>query len=339
MSFFEKNHTFIIAEAGVNHNGCTKTALKLIDYAVNSGADAIKFQTFKADSLVTSYAKKAEYQKQINKHDDNQYEMIKRLELNYSDHITLSQYAFEKKIEFLSTPFDLESIDLLLELGLEKFKIPSGEITNLPYLEKIGQLNKEIILSTGMSTLKEIEQAINVLISSGSQKENLTVLHCNTEYPTPLIDVNLKAMVNIGNTLNVNFGYSDHTLGIHVPVAAVSMGAKIIEKHFTCDKNMEGPDHKASVSPKELNEMVKLIRNTEIALGKSIKEPTASETKNIKIARKSIVAKTSIKKGENFSLNNLTTKRPGDGISPMKWHDILKLVAKKDFKKDDLIEI
>ncbi len=330
---------YIIAEAGVNHNGCVKTAMKLIDYASNSGADAIKFQTFKADTLVTRYAEKAEYQKKINNDYDSQYEMIKRLELNYSDHITLSQYAFEKKIEFLSTPFDLESIDLLFELGLEKFKIPSGEITNLPYLEKIGRLNKEIILSTGMSTLKEIEQAISVLISSGSKKENLTVLHCNTEYPTPLIDVNLKAMVNIGNTFNVNFGYSDHTLGIHVPVAAVSMGAKIIEKHFTCDKNMEGPDHKASLCPLELNQMVKLIRNTEIALGKSIKEPTGSEIKNIKIARKSIVAKTSIKKGENFSLYNLTTKRPGDGISPMKWHDVLKLVAKKDFKKDDLIEI
>ena len=288
----KNERVYIIAEAGVNHNGCIKTAMELIDYASVSGADAIKFQTFKADSLVTSYAKKAEYQKQVNKHEENQYEMIKKLELNYSDHLTLSKYAFEKKIEFLSTPFDLESIDLLFELGLEKFKIPSGEITNLPYLEKIGQLNKEIILSTGMSTLKEIEQAINVLISSGSQKEKLTVLHCNTEYPTPLIDVNLRAMANIGKTFNVNFGYSDHTLGIHVPVAAVSMGAKIIEKHFTCDKNMEGPDHKASISPQELNQMVKLIRNTEIALGKSIKEPTASEIKNIKIARKSIVAKT-----------------------------------------------
>ena len=335
----KNERVYIIAEAGVNHNGCIKTAMELIDYASVSGADAIKFQTFKADSLVTSYAKKAEYQKQVNKHEENQYEMIKKLELNYSDHLTLSKYAFEKKIEFLSTPFDLESIDLLFELGLEKFKIPSGEITNLPYLEKIGQLNKEIILSTGMSTLKEIEQAINVLISSGSQKEKLTVLHCNTEYPTPLIDVNLRAMANIGKTFNVNFGYSDHTLGIHVPVAAVSMGAKIIEKHFTCDKNMEGPDHKASISPQELNQMVKLIKNTEIALGKSIKEPTASEIKNIKIARKSIVAKTSIKKGENFSLNNLTTKRPGDGISPMKWYDVLKQVAKKDFKEDDLIEI
>ena len=335
----KNERVYIIAEAGVNHNGCIKTAMELIDYASVSGADAIKFQTFKADSLVTSYAKKAEYQKQVNNHEENQYEMIKKLELNYSDHLTLSKYAFEKKIEFLSTPFDLESIDLLFELGLEKFKIPSGEITNLPYLEKIGQLNKEIILSTGMSTLKEIEQAINVLISSGSQKEKLTVLHCNTEYPTPLIDVNLRAMANIGKTFNVNFGYSDHTLGIHVPVAAVSMGAKIIEKHFTCDKNMEGPDHKASISPQELNQMVKLIRNTEIALGKSIKEPTASEIKNIKIARKSIVAKTSIKKGENFSLNNLTTKRPGDGISPMKWYDVLKQVAKKDFKEDDLIEI
>tara|TARA_X000000950_G_C13919714_1_gene662755 strand:+ start:1753 stop:2763 length:1011 start_codon:yes stop_codon:yes gene_type:complete len=335
----KSKRVYIIAEAGVNHNGCIKTAKKLIDYASNSGADAIKFQTFKADNLVTSYAKKAEYQKQINNYEENQYEMIKRLELKYSDHIILSQYAFEKKIEFLSTPFDLESIDLLLKLGLKKFKIPSGEITNLPYLEKVGQLNKEIILSTGMSTLNEIEQAIDILISSGSQKENLTVLHCNTEYPTPLIDVNLKAMVNIGKKFNVNFGYSDHTLGVYIPVAAVSMGAKIIEKHFTCDKNMEGPDHKASINPLELDEMVKLIRNTEIALGKSIKEPTASEFKNIKIARKSIVAKTFIKKGENFSLNNLTTKRPGDGISPMKWHEVLKLVAKKDFKKDDLIEI
>ena len=330
---------YIIAEAGVNHNGFIKTAMKLIDYASVSGADAIKFQTFKADRLVTRYAEKAEYQKQINNDNGSQYEMIKKLELSYSDHLTLSQYAFENKIAFLSTPFDLESIDLLVELGLEKFKIPSGEITNLPYLEKIGRLNKEIILSTGMSTLQEIEQAINVLISSGSQKENLTVLHCNTEYPTPLIDVNLRAMVNIGNTLNVKFGYSDHTLGIYVPVAAVSMGAKIIEKHFTCDKNMEGPDHKASLSPQELNQMVKLIRNTEVVLGESIKEPTKSEIKNIKIARKSIVAKTSIKKGENFSLNNLTTKRPGNGLSPMRWYDILKQVAKKDFKEDDLIEI
>lgn len=282
---------FIIAEAGVNHNGKIEIAKKLIDVAAESGADAVKFQTFKASNLVSKTAQKAEYQKQTTDINETQFEMIKKLELNVDAHKELMAYCADKCILFLSTPFDHESIDLLNDLGLEIFKIPSGEITNLPYLRKIGSLNKEVILSTGMAGLSEIEDALNVLIFSGTGKENITVLHANTEYPTPMEDVNLKAMQTIANTFNIDVGYSDHTLGFEVDVAAVAMGAKVIEKHFTLDKTMEGPDHKASLDPDEIKQMVQAIRNIEKALGDGVKKPSNSERKNISVVRKSIVAK------------------------------------------------
>ena len=329
---------FIIAEAGVNHNGSIELAKKLIDVAVDSGVDAVKFQTFKAINLVSKNAQKAEYQKEnMNDGDDSQFNMLKKLELDIQTHRELISYCNSKNIMFLSTPFDHDSIELLNDLGLEIFKIPSGEITNLPYLKHIGKLNKKVILSTGMADIGEIEDALDVLIQSGTKKENITVLHANTMYPTPMEDVNLKAMVTIGNTFDIAFGYSDHTLGIEVDIAAVAMGACCIEKHFTLDKTMEGPDHKASLEPDELNAMVKAIRNIELALGSSIKKPSKSESQNIQIARKSIVAKSSIKKGEIFTENNLTIKRPGMGINPMRWDEIIDSIANKDYKEDEII--
>ncbi len=328
---------FIIAEAGVNHNGSIELAKKLIDIAANSGADAVKFQTFKADNLVSKSAQKADYQKKTTDADESQYEMIKKLELDLNAHKTLISYSKEKGIIFLSTPFDHESIELLHKLGLEIFKIPSGEITNLPYLKHIGKLNKKIILSTGMSDIGEVEDALEVLEKAGTKKENITILHANTMYPTPMEDVNLKAMQTIACTFGVDVGYSDHTLGIEVPIAAVAMGAKVIEKHFTLDKSMQGPDHKASLNPSELKEMVKAIRNIEKALGSGIKKPTLSEKPNIKIARKSIVASKDIKKGEVLSEENLTIKRPASGINPMRWDEIVGTYAKKDYKEDELI--
>ena len=329
---------FIIAEAGVNHNGSIKLAKKLIDVAVEAGVDAVKFQTFKASNLVSKDAKKAEYQsKNMKDNDDSQYNMLKKLELDVDTHKELMSYCNSKNIMFLSTPFDHDSIKLLNNLGLEIFKIPSGEITNLPYLRHIGSLNKKVILSSGMADIGEIEDALDVLIEAGTLKENITVLHANTMYPTPMEDVNLKAMVTIGNTFDVNYGYSDHTLGIEVPTAAVAMGASVIEKHFTLDKTMEGPDHKASLEPDELKAMVKSIRNIEIALGSSIKKPSISETPNITVARKSIVAKKDIKKGEILTEDNLTIKRPGNGISPMQWDEIIGTIAHKDYKEDELI--
>lgn len=331
------NKVFIIAEAGVNHNGSIDLAKKLIDVAADSGADAIKFQTFKAENLVTSYAKKANYQKNLTSKKESQFEMLKKLELNKEKHLELINYSKVKNIKFLSSPFDIDSIDLLEDLGLEIFKIPSGEITNLPYLKYLGKLNKKIILSTGMSNLKEISNALNILISSGTKKKNITVMHANTEYPTPMKDVNLKAMISMGKELNVNFGYSDHTLGIEVDIAAVAMGASCIEKHFTLDCNMEGPDHKASLEPRELKAMVSAIRNIELALGKNIKEPSVSELKNIQLVRKSIVAKTKIKKNDILSEKNIMVKRPGNGISPMKWNDLLGTKAIKDYDEDELI--
>ncbi len=327
---------FIIAEAGVNHNGCINIAKKLVDIAVESNVDAIKFQTFKTEKCIVKNLKKAKYQMEnMNDENESQFDMVKKLELDIKTHRELIEYCKYKKIMFLSTPFDLESIDLLNDLGLEIFKIPSGEITNLPYLEKIGKLKKKVILSTGMSTLDEIEDALNILRENGTK--DITVLHCNTEYPTPMEDVNLNAMNTIKEKLDVEVGYSDHTLGIEVPIAAVSIGAKVIEKHFTLDKNMEGPDHRASLEPNELKQMVECIRNIEKAMGDGIKKPSKSEMKNIDIVRKSIVATKKIRKGEIFTEENIYIKRPGNGISPMKWYEVLGTVAKKDYDEDDLI--
>lgn len=328
---------FIIAEAGVNHNGDIGLAKKLIDEASKSGADAVKFQTFKAEKLVSKSAQKAEYQKQTTDKSETQFDMIKKLELNIDDHKELMSYCKFKNIIFLSTPFDHDSIDLLNNLGLEIFKIPSGEITNLPYLRHLGKLNKKVILSTGMSDIGEIEDALDILVESGTKKENITVLHANTEYPTPMEDVNLIAMVTIGKTFNIAYGYSDHTKGIEIPIAATALGASVIEKHFTLDKTMDGPDHKASLEPHELQVMVKSIRNIESALGDGIKKPSTSELKNKDIARKSIVASCSITQGELFSIDNITVKRPGNGLSPMIWNTVIGKEAVKNFEADELI--
>jgi N,N'-diacetyllegionaminate synthase len=329
---------FIIAEAGVNHNGDINLAKKLIDVAVDAKVDAVKFQTFKASNLLLKDAKKADYQqKNMNENDNSQYNMLKKLELDIDTHKELIKYCNSKNIMFLSTPFDNDSIDMLNKLDLEIFKIPSGEITNLPYLRHIGSLKKEVILSTGMADIGEIEDALDVLLQEGTLKENITILHANTMYPTPMEDVNLKAMVTIGNTFDVAFGYSDHTLGIEVDIGAVALGASVIEKHFTLDKTMQGPDHKASLEPDELKAMVKAIRNIEIALGSSIKKPSKSETPNIKVARKSIIANCEIKKGEIFTEKNLAIKRPGNGINPMRWDEIVGTIALKDYKVDELI--
>ena len=328
---------FIIAEAGVNHNGSTELAKKLIDVAVHSGADAIKFQTFKAENLVSKKAQKAEYQKQTTDSKESQFEMIKKLELDVDTHQALMAYCAEKNILFLSTPFDHDSINLLNKLGLDIFKIPSGEITNLPYLKQIGALNKQVILSTGMANLGEIEAALAVLVSAGTQRKRITVLHANTMYPTPMEDVNLKAMQTVGQAFDIAYGYSDHTLGIEVDIAAVAMGASVIEKHFTLDKTMEGPDHKASLEPDELKAMVKAIRNIELALGSRVKQVSNSERPNMAVARKSLIAKIDIKQGEQFTENNLTIKRPGTGISPMRWDEVIGQTAQKNYLADDLI--
>ena len=330
--------TLIIAEAGVNHNGSLDLAKKMIDVAVEAGADAVKFQTFKAEKVVSRYAPKAEYQMKTTTADESHLEMVKKLELDAAAHRTLIDYCKKKNIRFLSTPFDLESIDLLNELGLNIFKIPSGEITNLPYLRKIGALKKEIILSTGMADLGEIEDVLDVLTGAGTKLKDITVLHCNTEYPTPIEDVNLRAMLTIKAAFpGVNIGYSDHTLGIEVPIAAVAMGATIIEKHFTLDKSMKGPDHKASLEPDELRAMVCAIRNIEKILGTGIKKATPLELKNKPIVRKSIVAACDIRKGEIFTKENLTAKRPGTGISPMRWDEVIGKKASRDFNEDELI--
>ncbi|MBF8984169.1 N-acetylneuraminate synthase [Lutibacter sp. B2] len=331
------NSVFIIAEAGVNHNGNINLAYQLIDKAIEAGADAIKFQTFKSNKVISKFAEKAEYQKVNTRNVESQLEMVRKLELPFEDFENLKKYCNRKNIIFLSTPFDIDSIKFLNKIGLEVFKIPSGEITNLPYLNEIGKLKKKVILSTGMSTLGEIEVALNILRENGTKE--ITILHCNTEYPTPMQDVNLRAMQTIKEAFKVEVGYSDHTLGIEVPIAAVAMGASIIEKHFTLDKEMEGPDHSASLELHELKEMVKAIRNIEKALGNGIKKPSESELKNIEIARKSIVAKCNIKKGEVFSEKNLTTKRPGKGISPMRWDEIIGKIVIRDYGEDELIEI
>ncbi len=328
---------FIIAEAGVNHNGSIELAKQLVDVASKAGADAVKFQTFKAKSLVSRNTQKAEYQKESTDKYESQFEMLKRLELDIDAHKILIEYCKIKNIIFLSSPFDLDSIDLLNSLKLDIFKIPSGEITNLAYLRKVGSLKKRVILSTGMSNMLEIKEALSILIREGTLKENITILHANTMYPTPMEDVNLNAMLSIGKELDIAYGYSDHTLGIEIDIAAVAMGASVIEKHFTLDKTMQGPDHKASLEPKELQEMVKAIRNIELALGSSIKKPTKSEIPNMAIARKSIVASTIIAKGQIFTQENIAIKRAGNGISPMKWDDIIGSVATKNYNEDELI--
>lgn len=331
------SRTFIIAEAGVNHNGDLEIAKRLVDEAVAAGVDAVKFQTFKAENIVCKNATKADYQKASTDANQSQYEMLKKLELTEKMHEELIAYCVDKNILFLSTPFDLESVDYLAQIGMEIMKIPSGELTNYPYLRKIAETGKRVILSTGMSDIEEVKAAINVLKENGSG--DISVLHCNTEYPTPFEDVNLKAMLTLQSELGVKIGYSDHTLGIEIPIAAVAMGAKIIEKHFTLDKSMEGPDHKASLEPDELQKMVSSIRNVEMALGNGVKIPSPSELKNIAIARKSIVAKCKIEKGQFFTEENLTTKRPGTGISPMRWNEIIGMVAKRSYDEDELIEV
>jgi N-acetylneuraminate synthase len=330
----------IIAEAGVNHNGDLNLAKKLIDVAVDAGVDFIKFQTFKSESLVTKEAKKAEYQiENTNDFRENQLQMLKKLELSNSQHEKLIEYCNQKNISFFSTAFDLDSLKYLHDLGLKIVKIPSGEITNLPYLRMAASLFKKVIISTGMCTMNEINEALQVFYKAGFSSESITILHCNTEYPTPMKDVNLKAMLAIQNYFDVKVGYSDHTLGIEVPIAAVALGAKIIEKHFTLDRNLPGPDHIASLEPHELKSMVDAIRNIELAIsGSGIKEPSASEKRNILIARKSIVAKTKIFKGEQFTELNITSKRPGTGISPMRWDAVIGSRACQDFNEDDLIK-
>ena len=332
--------TLIIAEAGVNHNGDIAKAKALIDKGAEAGVDYVKFQTFKAGNLVTKQAKRAAYQDKNTQDNDSQYEMLKKLELSQKDHQELIDYCVQKGVQFLSTGFDFESLEFLAGLGITIAKIPSGEITNLPYLRQVANLFPEVILSTGMANITEIKDALKVLTDNGVSKDKITVLHCNTEYPTPMEDVNLKAMLHIQRELGVPVGYSDHTLGIEVPIAAVALGATVIEKHFTLDKTLPGPDHKASLEPEELKAMVMAIRNVEKAIGGSgLKEVSKSEAKNKPIARKSIVATKTIKKGDLFSVENLTVKRPGTGISPMQWDNVIGKTAKKDFEEDDLIEL
>lgn len=328
---------FIIGEAGVNHNGSLELAKKLVDVAVYSGVDAIKFQTFKAENLVTKTAKQAKYQIENLKEETSQIEMLKKLELSIDDHKELIEYCNEKGIMFLSSPFDLESIDVLDSFNMEIYKIPSSELENVPYLRKIARLKKKVILSTGMSTLEDIKFALNVLYSEGAKE--VVALHCNTAYPTKMEDVNLLAMNTIKDAFKVKVGYSDHTEGIEVPIAAVALGAEIIEKHFTLDKNMIGPDHKMSLDPEELYKMVKSIRNIEVALGSEMKTVTNSEKQNYIAGKKSIVANLNIKKGEILTEKNIYVKRPGNGISPKEWDNIIGKRANKDYKEDELIEL
>lgn len=332
--------TLIIAEAGVNHNGDIVKAKALIDKGAEAGVDYVKFQTFKAANLVTKQAKRAAYQDKNTQDNDSQYEMLKKLELSQKDHQELIDYCAQKGVKFLSTGFDFESLEFLAGLGITIAKVPSGEITNLPYLRKVATLFPEVIISTGMANITEIKDTVKVLTDNGVSKDKITVLHCNTEYPTPMEDVNLKAMLHIQRELGVPVGYSDHTLGIEVPIAAVVLGATVIEKHFTLDKTLPGPDHKASLEPDELKAMVTAIRNIEKAVGGSgLKKVSASEAKNKPIARKSIVASKFIRKGDLLTEENITVKRPGTGISPMQWDEVVGKTAKKDFEEDDLIEI
>lgn len=331
--------TSIIAEVGVNHNGSIKRAIKMIKIAKDCGADYVKFQTAVVDQVMIKKAPKAIYQiKNTKKRNENQYEMSKRIHLKLEDYKTLFKECKKNKIKFLSSPFDLKSIKALLKLKIRIFKIPSGEITNLPYLIEISKNAHEVILSTGMSNLKEIKKAVEILKKYGNLNKKITIMHCNTDYPTSFNDVNLKAMKNLEKEIGVEIGYSDHTVGIEVPIAAVALGANIIEKHFTINNKLNGPDHACSLMPIELKKMCQSIRNIEKALGSSIKEPTKNELKNINIVRKSIVASKYIKKGELFTTNNITTKRPGYGISPMKWFEVIGKKAKQNYKIDEFIK-
>lgn len=331
--------TLIIAEAGVNHNGELKLAKQLIDAAAEAGADLVKFQTFNADRQVTRTAGKAVYQNQTTDSKESQHEMLRRLELSVDMHQELIAHCAKRNIGFFSTGFDSESVDFLVSLGQNLFKIPSGEITNLPLLRHIGQIGKKVILSTGMATLGEIEAAIEVIEQAGTPRPNLTVLHCTTEYPAPMNEVNLQAMQSIHRAFGITVGYSDHTPGIEVAIAAVALGAAVIEKHFTVDRNLPGPDHKASLEPEELRAMVAAIRNIELALGDGIKRLTPSEARNKPVARKSLVASQAIKAGEKFTSENITAKRPGTGISPMRWDEVIGRKAPRDFAADELVEL
>jgi N,N'-diacetyllegionaminate synthase len=339
MSANDSPITLVIAEAGVNHNGSLETAKKLIHMAADVGADVVKFQTFKAEFLVTQSASKADYQLLSTESSESQFHMIKNLELTPHEHMLLKAECEAFKICFASTGFDEASVDFLVELGIDFLKIPSGEITNLPYLRHVGSRKMPVILSTGMATLDEVRQALDILTSSGLKKSKITVLHCNTEYPTPFEDVNLRAMISIKEALGVEVGYSDHTLGLEVPIAAVSMGATVIEKHFTLDRSMDGPDHAASLEPNELKEMVSAIRNIEKAMGDGVKKPSKSELKNLPVVRKSIVASMRIEAGEVFTEDNLTVKRPGSAISPMKWDELIGQKASRDYQPDDFISL
>ncbi len=331
-------HTLVIAEAGVNHNGDLDLARQLIDVAADAGADLVKFQTFSASRQATRNARKADYQALATDAAETQHDMLQRLELSEDAHRMLIAHCATRGIGFFSTGFDIECIDLLVSLGLDRFKIPSGEITNLPYLRHVGRLRKPVILSTGMATLGEIDAAITVLELAGTPREQITVLHCNTDYPTPMQEVNLRAMCTMGQVLGVQVGYSDHTTGIEVPIAAVALGASMIEKHFTLSRQMPGPDHQASLEPDELKAMVSAIRNIERALGDGVKRPTLGELKNRPIARKSLVALQAIAAGERFSIDNITAKRPGTGISPMRWDEVIGRPAPRAFAADELIE-
>ena len=327
----------IIAEAGVNHNGSVELAKKMADVAKAAGADIVKYQTAVPELVISRFAPKAEYQKESTGEAESQLEMVKKIHFGFAEHRKLKEYCDSIGIKYLSTPFDMDSIDFLAGMDMPVWKIPSGEVTNLPYLEKVAKLKKPIIMSTGMCEIPEIKAALDVLYSNGA--EDVTILHCNTEYPTPLKDANVKAMLDIQKNFGTKVGYSDHTLGLEAPLAAVALGATVVEKHFTLDKNMEGPDHAASMSPEELTALVKAIRNTELALGDGVKKVTESEAKNKDVARKSIVAKVPIKAGEVFTIDNITVKRPGNGISPMRWYEVLGQSAKRDFSLDELIEL
>jgi N,N'-diacetyllegionaminate synthase len=330
----------IIAEAGINHNGDLAQAKKLVDIAAEAGVDSVKFQTFNTEQIISKHAPIAEYQKDSNGIEESQYEMAKKLELSYENFYELQKYCKKKRIQFLSSAFDLESIEFLNRIKMPIFKVPSGEITNLPYLRRIRSLKKPIILSTGMCNLGEIEAALNVLTANECERANITLLHCNTEYPTPFKDVNLKSMLTLKTAFpGVSVGYSDHTLGIEIPIAAVAMGATVIEKHFTLDKTMKGPDHRASLDPDELKSMVQAIRNIEKAMGSGVKSPSPGELQNKSIARKSIVATRSISRGEQFSSGNIGIKRPGNGVSPMRWDDVLLKSSSREYEIDDLIEL
>ena len=331
--------TLIIAEAGVNHNGNLHEALGLVDAAAGAGADIVKFQTFTADQLVTPEAVKATYQKAMTGAQESQLSMLRKLELSHNDHLAIIEHCQTRCIGFLSTGFDIESVDMLVGLGIDRIKVPSGDITNLPYLRHIGGLGLPVILSTGMANLEEVSSALELLLTAGTCKEDVTVLHCTTEYPAPMIDVNLRAMVTMRNEFGVNVGYSDHTLGHEVAVAAVALGACVIEKHLTLDNSASGPDHAASLEPNKFGDMVRAIRNIELALGDGIKVPRPSEISNMTVARKSIVASGFIRKGERFTALNLAAKRPGSGLSPMLWDHVIGQEAKRDFAPNELIEL